>query len=157
MNPIAVTPRRSARNKMEKWDNCSRQPSRLQNLAAHAHKFFRVGNKKTSKHCFVYAVKYKLHVITAPGGMAFDYSYTQATKQGFQTTFLSCSCLWTKHFTFIQSQKPFKSTLFSQNHTKGLIFSIQKVETEGWPEKGSLNVQSGSKNEQSANKTQILT
>jgi hypothetical protein len=88
------TSRRSATNKWKSGTNCSRQPSRLQNLAAHAYNFFfRVRNKKTSKQCFVYVLKPKLHVITAPGGMVFDDSYAQAAEHGFQITSLSCDCL----------------------------------------------------------------
>ena len=136
MNPIVVTPRWSARNK---WKSGTAVQGNQVHCRIKLHTlkiFFRVMNKKTCKHCFVDVLKPKLHVITAPGRMAFDDSYTQAAEQGFQITFLSRDCLWTKHVTFIQSQKPFKSAQFSQYHTKGLIFSIQKVETEEWSEKG---------------------
>ena len=46
--------KRVREEQMEKWDNCSRQPSRMQNLAARAYNFFRVRNKKTGKRRFVY-------------------------------------------------------------------------------------------------------
>jgi len=93
MNPMVVTPGRSARTNGKVGQMFKATKSTAEFSYTRLQFFYRVRNKKTSKQCFVCVLKPKLHVITAPGGMAFDDSYTQAAELGFQTNFLSCDCL----------------------------------------------------------------
>ena len=74
---------------IEKWDNCSRQPSRLQNSAAHAYNFFFFSfeEQENMQTLFCWLLKPKLHVITAPGGMAFDDRLYTGSRTGFSYNF----------------------------------------------------------------------